>query len=115
MSHISYIRRIAAVLAGLACACLGLAVAAAAAAAQVLGSPGYGGMPTPLVREALLNGEDLAPVSGSGSVPSLGAAVTRTVVVGGMPGWQIALIAAGAAVVLDRARAARRAVSAPTS
>jgi len=39
--------------------------------------------------------------------------VTRTAVVGGMPGWQIALIAAGAAllaaalaVLADRARAA---------
>jgi len=41
---------------------------------------------------------------------------TRTVTVGGMPGWQIvliavvaALLAAAAAVMLDRARAARRA------
>jgi hypothetical protein len=41
--------------------------------------------------------------------------VTRTIVVGGMPGWQITLIAAGAAlaaavaaVLLDRAWAARR-------
>jgi hypothetical protein len=41
---------------------------------------------------------------------------TRTVTVGGMPGWQIvliaavaALLAAAAAVLLDRARAARRA------
>jgi len=40
----------------------------------------------------------------------------HTVVVGGMPGWQIALIAAGAALaaaavalLLDRARAARKA------
>ena len=39
----------------------------------------------------------------------------RTVVIGGMPGWQIALIAIGAAllaatvaVLADRARAARR-------
>ena len=42
--------------------------------------------------------------------------VTRSVVVGGMPGWQIALVAAGVsvlaaavAVILDRARAARKA------
>ena len=69
-------------------------------------------MPTALVREALVHGEDLAPVSGSGGVPSFGA-VPRTVVVGGMPGWQIALIAAGAAlltamlaVLADRVRAA---------
>jgi hypothetical protein len=45
--------------------------------------------------------------------------VLHTMVVGGMPGWQIALIAAGAAVftavaavLLDRARAARRGVTA---
>ena len=71
-------------------------------------------MPAAYVREALLHGEDLAPASGSGSVPSPAAAtVTRTVVAGGMPGWQIALIAAGAAllaatlaVLADRARAA---------
>lgn len=43
------------------------------------------------------------------------APAIHTVVTGGMPGWQITLIAAGAAlcaavvaVVLDRARAARR-------
>ena len=43
------------------------------------------------------------------------AIVVRTVVVGGMPGWQIAviavvaaLVAAVAAVLLDRTRAARR-------
>ncbi len=46
----------------------------------------------------------------------------QTVVVGGMPGWQIALIAIAAvvlaaaiAVVLDRARAARRHQTAPTA
>ena len=46
----------------------------------------------------------------------------HTVVVGGMPGWQIALIAAGAAVlaaalavILDRARVARRHLAAPST
>lgn len=46
----------------------------------------------------------------------------RLVVVGGMPGWQIslialgaALVAAAAAVVLDRALGARRAVSTQTA
>jgi hypothetical protein len=45
----------------------------------------------------------------------------HTVTVGGMPGWQIALIAvaaaviaAAAAVILDRARAARRHQAAPS-
>jgi hypothetical protein len=61
-------------------------------------------------------------VSGSGSVRSSAApAVTRIVVAGGMPGWQIALITAGAAllaaalaVLADRARAAHR-TTAPAS
>jgi hypothetical protein len=46
----------------------------------------------------------------------------RTVIVGGMPGWQIALIAvaaavvaAAAAVLLDRDRAARRHQPAPSA
>jgi hypothetical protein len=46
----------------------------------------------------------------------------HTVVVGGMPGWQIALIAIGAAilaaavaVLLDRARTARRHQAAPSA
>ncbi len=53
-------------------------------------------------------------VTGPYAGPSL-PPVVRTVVVGGMPGWQIALIAivtalvaAIAAVLLDRARSARR-------
>jgi hypothetical protein len=114
MNRIRRIRRIAAALAGLTCTCLGLAITAPAAFAQAPSPPGYQAMPAALVREALLHGEDLAPASGSGSGPSLGA-VTRTVVVGGMPGWQIALIAVGAAllaaalaVLADRARAAHR-------
>lgn len=53
---------------------------------------------------------DIGGVSDAGGTP-----VVRTVVVGGMPGWQIALIAivaalvaAVTAVLLDRARSARR-------
>jgi hypothetical protein len=112
---VHHIRHVAAVLAGLACACLGLAVTAAPAFAQVLGSPRYADMPAALVREALLNGEDLPAMARPGSVPSPGVlTVTRTIVVGGMPGWQIVLIAVGAATLgatlavrADRARAAR--------
>jgi hypothetical protein len=51
---------------------------------------------------------------GSAGTPALPAGV-HTIVVGGTPGWQIALIAIGAAlfaataaVLLDRARSARR-------
>jgi hypothetical protein len=116
MNRIRHICRIVAALAGLACACLVLAVAVPAAFAQALSSPGGGGIPAAWVREALLRGEDPAAVSGSGSVRSSAApVVSRTVVAGGMPGWQIALIAAGAAllaatlaVLADRARAAHR-------
>jgi hypothetical protein len=88
------IRRIAGALAGLACAWLGLAVAAPAAFA----------VPVP-------------PSGGSGGVtaPAPTPVQVHTVVVGGMTGWQIALIAIGAAllattmaVLLDRARTARR-------
>jgi hypothetical protein len=51
--------------------------------------------------------------------PPSAPATAQPVVIGGMPGWQITLIAAGAAlaaavlaVLLDRARAARRSVTA---
>jgi hypothetical protein len=66
------------------------------------------------------HGTHLIPDPGGGSeqhqYPAAAAAVqVHTVVVGGMPGWQIALLAIGAAllaatvaVVADRARAARR-------
>jgi hypothetical protein len=54
---------------------------------------------------------------GDGTVPP---PPVQTLVVGGMPGWQIALIAVAAAVVaaavavfLDRARAGRRHQAAP--
>ena len=92
MNPIRRIRRTAGALAGLACACLVLAVAAPAAFAMTVppfGDSGAVTTPTPPVQ-------------------------VRTVVVGGMAGWQIALIAVGAALVaatiavlLDRARTAR--------
>jgi hypothetical protein len=90
------IRRIAVTVVGLACAWLGLAAASPAAFAQtvLLVPPGAGGEDAP------------AP-----AVP----AITRVVVAGGMPGWQITLIAMGAAlfaaasaVLVYRALAARR-------
>ena len=90
MTLIRRARRVASVLAGLACTWLALAVAAPAAFAYT------------------------APPSGGGTAPAPPVQV-RTVVAGGMAGWQIALIAmtaalaaATAAVLLDRARAARR-------
>jgi hypothetical protein len=90
MNLIRSIRRIAAVLAGLAAAVVALATPAFA---MPMPFPGGGG---PAVAP-----QHLTPV--------------RTLVAGGMPGWQITLIAAGAAllaaivaVLLDRARATRR-------
>ena len=93
MNRIPRIRRVVAALAGLAVAVLGLAAAPAAFARVV---PPSGGSP-----------RFAAPAA----VPS----VTRIVVVGGTPGWQIALIAAGTALIVgalavlaDRARTAHR-------
>jgi hypothetical protein len=87
------IRRIAAVLTGLTCALV--AFAAAAPASFAVTGPASGGSTGPAVPSA--------PVQ------------VNAVVAGGMPGWQITLIALGAAllaatvaVLLDRARAARR-------
>jgi Na+/proline symporter len=85
------IRRIRRIAGALAFACLVLAVAAPAAFARVVPPSGSGGVTTP------------APPP----------AQVHTVIVGGMAGWQIALIAVGAALVaatmavlLDRARTA---------
>lgn len=82
MNPIRRIRRIAAVLATLA---VGLVSFATPAFASV--PPPYGMGPGPVS-------------AGSGTVPPPATVtVTRTLVVGGMPGWQIALIAVGAALL----------------
>jgi hypothetical protein len=90
MNPIRHIRRLGAVLAGLAAALVALATTPAFAMTE----PTDGGGPA-------VAPQHLAPV--------------HTVIVGGMPGWQITLIAVGAAVLaatfavlLDRARATRR-------
>ena len=89
MNLIRHLRRVAAALAGLAAALLATA------------TPAFAVPPPP-------------EPPGWNKHPPLPSQV-HTVVVGGMPGWQIALIAAGAAliaaavaVLLYRARAARR-------
>jgi hypothetical protein len=88
MNPIHYIRRIAAVLAALAAAVVAFATTPAFAT-------------------------DDPPAGGGAVAPHL--APVHAVIAGGMPGWQITLIAAGAAlltatlaVLLDRARATRR-------
>ena len=88
------LRRLAVALAVVACGVLGWAGAVPAASAAIIPVPGdgpYGPAPAPAV---------------------------RVIAAGGMPGWQITLIAvaaalaaATAAVVLDRARASRRTAS----
>ena len=101
MNPIRHIRRIAAVLAGLAATVL----AATPALARMVPDPAdaYPGHVTPAS----------IPASIPASVPA--QIQYRTIVAGGMPGWQIALIAVGAAllaatvaVLADRVRAARR-------
>jgi hypothetical protein len=94
-----YWRRIAVVFAGLGATVATLATLAGPASAAT------GMIPA---------GETVGPVNAAPAV--------TTVVAGGMPGWQIALIAVGAALVaavvavlLDRARLARRPLAAKTA
>jgi hypothetical protein len=93
MRTIKSLSRLSIVLASLAVVAVGFASAASASTA-VIPVGGGSGAPAP----------DPGPVT-----------VVRTVVVGGMPGWQIVLIAAVAALVtafaavlVERARIARR-------
>jgi hypothetical protein len=99
MNLIRHARRLAAALAGLACALLAFTGAALAALAS--GQP-----PRPPAWPPLPPGWNKHP-----PLP----VQVRTVVIGGMPGWQIALIAAATALVAatvavlaDRVWAARR-------
>ena len=102
MNGIRHIRRLASALAGLAGVLLASAAAVPAAFAgtnPIPDPPGYIGDP-------------YIGTSPVGPVPATAVHVLNT---GGMPGWQIALIAVGAAllaatlaVLADRARAARR-------
>jgi hypothetical protein len=130
MNLIHRIRRLAGVVAGLACVLLGIAAAAPAAFAvssrgpagsAVIASqpPPPGFYPCSPFCPALLTRHPVLP---SAHVMDPALYPVRTVVVGGMPGWQIALIAIGAAlaaaavaVLLDRARAGRRRPAATTA
>jgi hypothetical protein len=92
MRTIKSLSRLGVVLASLALVAVGFASGASASTAMIPGGGGGGVAPDP------------APVT-----------VVHTVVVGGMPGWQIALIAvvaalvtAGAAVLAERTRSTRR-------
>jgi hypothetical protein len=103
MNRIRHIRRLTAALAGLA----GVLLAVVAAAPAALAS-GPAPLPPPIR-------EKHPPLPPGHVVGSVYKAPIHTVVIGGMPGWQIALIAIGAAlataiaaVVLDHRWAARR-------
>jgi len=98
MNRFHAIRRLAGILAGLAGALLAFTAAPTAALAVHVPPPGGG--------------------TGTGQVPPQ----VPTIVTGGMPGWQIALIAVAAAVaaatvavIVDRARAARRHLTVPAA
>jgi hypothetical protein len=121
MNRIPYIRRFAGALAGLACALLALAAAAPAALAKPPPAQPSGPMHPPLTPGHVAGPVYKVPVHLPpghivGPVYKVPAPVPiHTVLIGGMPGWQIALIAIGAAllaatvaVLLDRTRAAHR-------
>jgi hypothetical protein len=98
MTHRRCIRRLATTLSSLSAALLALVTASPAAFA----------MPW--------------PVPGSHPAPGQPSAQVHTIATGGMPGWQIILIAVGAAilvaaaaVLLDRAWTARRHPTVPTA
>ena len=112
MNRFHAIGRLAVVLSGLAGAlgafCAGAAPAAWAGAASPLGGDPHGrpGLDGPRPGSAAANKQPLLP------------AHAHALATGGMPGWQIALIVAGAAlaaaglaVIVYRMRAARRRVS----
>jgi hypothetical protein len=99
----TWLRRITAVLAAVTGGLLAWAAAVPAASAATILIPDPGGAPGPVP-----------------ATPP--AAPVQVIAAGGMPGWQIiliavaaALVAATAAILLDRARAARRTASAPTA
>jgi hypothetical protein len=98
MSHAYRYRHVVRALAAFACALLGLAVSAPAAFGVMIGANDSGQSPPPLPA-----GKDLTHT------------LTHTIVTGGMPGWQLAVIVTVAtlvvaiiAVVMHRVRDAQR-------
>ena len=102
MHSLQHIRRLAGVVAGLAAALVAFGA-----------TPAFATLPPPEPAAASHSGLSPWQVVGGYQVP--GGVQVHTVVTGGMPGWQITLIAVGAAllaataaVLADRARASRR-------
>jgi hypothetical protein len=129
MNRARIIRRLAAILAGLAATLLAAPAAFARPAPPAGPAPAPAGpTPAPVHLPPLPPGWNKHPPLGHVTGAILGpnragyppVSHIHTVVAGGMPGWQIVLIAIAAAVVaataavfLDRARAARRHQAAP--
>ena len=115
MKPIRHLRRLAAAVAGLACAWLGLAVVAPAAFAASSVPPPSGGSARITLPSEPPGWNKHPPLPVGHVVGPMHKVPVHTVVVGGMPGWQIALItigaallAATAAVLASRAWTARR-------
>jgi len=111
------IRRLAGALAALATALLAVTAAAAQAAFAVPPPPGPAATTLPPEPPGWYKHPSLSAGHVTGPVYRV-----HTVVVGGTPGWQIALIAIAAAILaaavavsLDRARAVRRHQAAPSA
>jgi hypothetical protein len=118
MNPVRHIRRLGAVLVGLLAAGAGALLAVAAASPALAMTAGN---PVPDLNAGVPEPWPGANLSAA-QVPPAIHIVTRTVVVGGMPGWQIALIAVGAAllaaalaVLADRARAAHHKTALPAA
>ena len=118
MNPIRHIRRVVAALAGLACAWLGIAIAAPAAFAATRVPPPVSGSPGISVLHEPPGWTKHPPLpAGHVTVPVY---QVHTIVASGMPGWQIALIAVGAAlfaaaaaVLADRTWSRRKSAPAP--
>ena len=98
MNPIRYLRRLAAAVAGLACAWLGLAVAAPAAFAASSVPPPSGGSARITLPPEPPGWNKHPPLPVGHVVGPVHKVPVQTVTAGGMPGWQIALIAIGAAL-----------------
>ena len=130
MNRIRHIRRLASLLAGLAATLLALTASATAAFAAPGTLPGPGGasgspapssVHTPVAQPGVLS-RLVGPEQTLQTPHPAAPAHIHVAVTGGMPGWQITLIALGAAlaaatlaVLLDRAVTARRRFSPTTA
>ena len=98
MKPIRHSRHLAAALAGLACGWLGLSIAAPAAFAALRVPPPSGESARITLPPEPPGWNKHPPLPPGHVVGPVYKVPVRTVVIGGMPGWQITLIAVGAAL-----------------